>query len=82
MYSIVQYDSFQAMMTRLENNNVPMIYEMDRIFKLMRALFKIISKDEELLQLHQNLIPSNYQTEPNLLLVHDFYRCYKQYKSY
>ncbi len=50
-------------------------HEIGRFFKVMRTVYSIISKDEELMEMHRDLSagqPDLYQGE-TLLLVRDFY---------
>lgn len=82
LYTIVDYPAFQSMMNRLENLQVPMEFEMERIFKLSRALHKTLCRDAELVDLHTASIPEEYRTENNMLMVHDFYTSYKFFKTY
>ena len=82
LYTLVSYNAFKRMLELLEVREVPQEFEMERLFKLSRVLYKILSSDEDLIEAHQNLIPEQYRTESNLLLVHDFYLNYKHFKSY
>lgn len=72
-YNIFDFMDFKRMMLRLESKNVPMEFEVERYFKLSKGLYKILSADQELLDLHAKLLkdPKFYQ-EPSLLLVHDY----------
>lgn len=47
-YCLYDYDGFHRMMTRLEALDIPSEHETERYFKMMRAVFKLISKDEEM----------------------------------
>lgn len=72
-YNIFDFLDFKRMMLRLEAKNLPMEFEIERFFKLSKGLFTILSKDEELLKLHQQkLNDAKFCAEPNLLLAHDF----------
>lgn len=81
-YGIVDYPSFKRMMEILENQSIPQDFELERIMKLYRGLYKVLQGDEELLSLHEKCIPEEYRCEPGLLLVHDFIICRKHYKTY
>ncbi len=82
LYTIIDYRNFQSMMQLFENANIPMEFEIERIIKLCRGLFKILSNDEKLIELHRSQIPEEYQCEHNMLLVHDFIMMHKFYKTY
>jgi len=79
LYTIVQYPSFVRVMKLLENQDVPHEFELERIFKLCRGLYKILSRNEALLAQHQSLVPEPYRCENNMLILHDFIRLSKEY---
>jgi hypothetical protein len=73
MYTIFDYRNFKKMLENLDTQEIPGDFEMERFFKLGRGLYKILTKDEDLVALHASKIPEKYKSESNLLLVHDFY---------
>jgi len=73
-YGLYFADPFQKMMQALKMPNPPSPFDYERIFKIMRTLYKLLSKDEELMELHlARLNPDRDYTPESLLLVHDFY---------
>ena len=72
-YCIIDYPAFSAMLKLLETKNIPESYELDRCLKLCKGLLTILSKDEELVELYQSILPEKYQTEFNMLMAYDYY---------
>ena len=78
-FTIIDYRKFRSLMELLEKQDIPEDFEIERIIKSCRALYKILSKDNELLELHNNRLPEEYRSESNMLLVHDFYMLQKYF---
>jgi hypothetical protein len=73
-YCIYDYPAFKKFAEMIEVQSVPEEYEILRFFKIMRAVYGIISKDEELQSiLKEKLSDSKYYQEASLILCHDFY---------
>ena len=53
-YCLFDYDSFHKMMTKFESRNIPTEVEVERYYKSCRGIFKLISKDEELIPLFKS----------------------------
>jgi len=71
-YCIFDYKLFSKLMEKLEVLELPQDFEIDRFFKLSKALFTILSKDTELIALHNKLKEGNqFYQEPCMMLVHD-----------
>ena len=51
-YAIYDYSAFLAFMHRVRTVNMPESHEVVRYFKVARSVWKIVSKDEELLELN------------------------------
>jgi len=78
-YPLYSYGPFKTMMTRLQVREVPEDFEIDRYYKLSKALYTMLTKDVELLELHKAIIqeyPS--QIYPNMLIVDDYLRICSQ----
>lgn len=73
-YPLYDYNLFRNTLPLFETKSVPEHFEIDRQYKLCKAIYTIISKDENLVQLHQSLIPEDYGVEANMLLLDDFLR--------
>jgi len=72
-YNLFQFAPFSIMMQRLELKKLPEEYETDRYFKLCKGLYTMLSKDEELLELHSaKRVDPLYYGEPTMLMVHDY----------
>jgi hypothetical protein len=65
-------------MTMVRAKTIPGTDEIDRFFKVMRTIYSIISKDQELMNIHKELRkdPKYYQGD-TLLLAQDLYWCTK-----
>jgi len=74
LYCIIDYPEFSKMLKLLEAKNIPESYELDRCLKLCKGLFTLLSKDEELIQLYKSVLPEEFQTEFNMLMVYDYYK--------
>jgi 5-methylcytosine-specific restriction protein B len=72
-YTVYDYKTFTRCMGLFESANLPLELEIDKFFRLCDALYKIITKDDTLVALHQKRIESlgiNYI--PSHFIVHDF----------
>jgi len=67
------YEPFNKTMQIIEAKKVPQHFELERYSKLSNGLFKLLSKDSELLELHSNNIKPYTRYPAGQLLVHDFY---------
>lgn len=77
-YSIYKFTEFKNFMTMVRAKTIPGTDEIDRFFKVMRTIYSIISKDQELMNIHKELRkdPKYYQGD-TLLLAQDLYWCTK-----
>lgn len=72
-YNLFNYGPFNVMMNRLEAKNIPQEFEIERYFKLCKGLYTMLSKDEELLAIHQEKRSEDiYFGDNTMLLVHDY----------
>ena len=75
-YSIYKYTEFKNFMTFVKAKSIPGTNEISRFFKVMRTLYNIISKDKELLRIHDEIKKDDkYYKSETLLLAQDFYWC-------
>jgi len=51
LYCLFDYPSFQVMMEKFESRNAPSKVEVERYYKSCRGIYKLITKDEELVDL-------------------------------
>jgi hypothetical protein len=70
-YTFYRFDVFQKSMTHLGARNVPLTNELDRYFKIVRIIDKLISTDEDLVEIYHSKI-KKIPTSKNLLMVYDF----------
>jgi hypothetical protein len=72
-YSLWNYPVFEKVMQKVDSRNIPHEAETERYFKSMRALYNVISKDDELIELTKILYASSkLRYMPSLLLVNDW----------
>lgn len=72
-YNLFNFGPFSIMMQRLELKKLPEEYETERYFKLCKGLYTMLSKDEELSELHRKKrTDSQYYGEDTMLMVHDY----------
>ena len=82
-YTIYKYTEFKEFMETVRAKTIPGTNEIDRFFRVMRTLYKILSDDKELMKIHKSLIsdPMYYQGD-TLLLAQDFYWCVSRHELY
>lgn len=74
-YTIYSYPEYKAFMALIKARDVPGTRDIGRFFKVMRTVYSILAKDEELIELHRELRAGRddmFQGE-SLLLVRGFY---------
>jgi hypothetical protein len=71
-YAIYKFTEFKVFNTVMENGDIPGSGEHERFFKNVRVLYNIISKDEELVQLHRNQLTDECYKGETLMLAQDF----------
>ena len=74
-YTIYNYAAYRDFMTMIKARSAPGTREIGRFFKVMRTVYGIISKDEELLEMHRELRAGRdgLYLGDSLMLVRDFY---------
>ena len=72
-YAICEFKDFSKMLALLGSTDVPEIADFGRYAKVSRTLYKLLSKDEDLMKFHKTRLKKDglYQEE-SLLLVYDF----------
>jgi len=73
LYTLFEYPIFKKTMELLDTRSVPEKFEIERYFKLSKGLNTLISKDEELMEWHKELIKPYDQVHFGQMIVHDFY---------
>jgi len=75
-YTIYKYTEFKQMMEKLGAPNIPGTKEIGRFFKVMRTIFNMLEKDEELVSLIKTKTTEDkYFKNRTTLLAQDFYWC-------
>ena len=74
-YCLYEGPAFVKLLELLGTRNLPQFDDFERFCKISRTLFKLMQKEEGLLELHQNrLDPERHYGEDSLLVVYDFYK--------
>lgn len=73
-YTLYEGRSFLQLLTALGTRNLPQFDDFERFCKISRTLYKLMQKEEGLLELHQTrLDPERHYMGESLLVVYDFY---------
>lgn len=73
-YAPHYFPAFQHLLQLLGTRDVPQSSDFGRFCKVTRTLYKMLEKDEEVLDLHQKRIDSDeFYQDKSLLIVEDFY---------
>ncbi|MEN0006377.1 MAG: hypothetical protein AAF798_19650 [Bacteroidota bacterium] len=74
-YTLYHQEAFQAFLRLLNSRNILESHDMERFFKIMRTVQKLLLKEEELIQCHLARFPqANADLREHLLLAYEFYR--------
>lgn len=72
-YTLYSYLNFRNLLEKLGSRDIPKINDVGRFFKIMRTLYKMMQKDEDIMRLHQRrLNPNRHYTGDCLLMVEEF----------
>lgn len=71
-YGLYDYPSFHQFMKMVDSRNIPLEQEKDRYFKSLRALYTIISKDQDFMNGFHFLIRDSGFSGVSLMLINDF----------
>lgn len=72
-YTLYDFDVFKQTMINLGSRDIPKVNDVERFFKISRTLWKFLSKDEAVWELHQKrLHPQIHYAGESLLLVNEF----------
>jgi hypothetical protein len=81
LYPLYSYKAYHKSMQMFETSSIPEPFEVERFYKLSKAIYTIIKKDEALISLIQSQIPEAYGIEVNYLMLDDFFQFCKQLKA-
>lgn len=71
-YAIYKFTEFKTFMELVRAKDIPGTGEYERFFKVVRTLYGILKKDEELLKLHRATLNDDCYKEETLMLAQDF----------
>ena len=72
-YIPYQMERFQLFLKKVGSQDIPLAHDIERYFKVMRTIRKLIGKEEQLLEAHQSRMQKvEHQVPDSLLLVFDF----------
>lgn len=71
-YAIYKYTEFKIFMEIVRVNDIPSTGEYERFFKVVRTLYNILVKDEELMKLHRTILADDCYRGETLMLAQDF----------
>lgn len=78
-YALYDFEAFQHTLRQLKVPNVPLTHDLERYFKVLRTLHKLLSKDEALMAAHrERLDPEKDYLQPSLLLAWEYIRFCRQ----
>jgi len=69
-YCIIEPEKFIYCLDKLEMKNLPQAFEAERLIKLSQTIYKIVSKDEQVLKLHS--IKTKAKQPREVFMIHDF----------
>jgi hypothetical protein len=73
-YTLYEGNAFRELLIRLGTRNLPQVDDFERFCKISRTLYKLMQREEDLLELHQaRLDPGRHYMGESLLVVYDFY---------
>ena len=74
-YTLYEGNAFRNLLEKLGTRNVPQFDDFERFCKISRTLYKLMQKEEGLLELHRaRLDPDRHFMGESLLVVYDFYK--------
>jgi len=71
-YCIIESSQYIGFLEKLEMKNLPQEFEIERMLKLAQSIYKIISKDEALIEMHTKRTKGNEAR--GVFMIHDFYK--------
>lgn len=71
-YAIYKYTEFKTFMQMVKATDIPGTGEYERFFKVVRTIYSIMSKDEQLMKVHKHLLNAECYKGETLMLAQDF----------
>lgn len=74
-YTLYEGSTFKILLERLGTRHLPQVDDFERFCKISRTLYKLMQKEDDLLDLHRaRLDPDRHFMGESLLMVYDFYK--------
>jgi 5-methylcytosine-specific restriction enzyme B len=71
-YAIYKYTEFKTFMEKVRAKDIPKTGEHERFFKVVRTLYSILIKDDELMKIHKAILRDDCYKGETLMLSQDF----------
>jgi hypothetical protein len=71
-YAIYKFTEFKTFMELVRATDIPSTGQYERFFKVVRTLYNLITKDEELVKLHKAVLTGDCYKGETLMLAQDF----------
>lgn len=71
-YGLWDYKTFYLMLQKLESRNIPHEVEVERYYKIQRAIYTVLSKDVGFISKVMGKLSGNQYKDKTLLLINDF----------
>jgi hypothetical protein len=73
-FPLYDYHAYSKALKLFETTSIPEPFEIERFYKLSKAIYTIIKKDDVLIEMIQSLIPESYGIQVNYLILDDFFQ--------
>lgn len=74
LYTPYNHEAFVNFLKKVQAVDPPIVPDVERYVKVSRILYKMMSNDDELMELNQNrLVPGESYMEESMMMVFDFY---------
>lgn len=70
-YCLFNFELFQVFCLRIGVNDIPVDTDLERYYKIIRTVYKVISKDEEFMTTYYSVLPADVYFGPSLSIVYD-----------
>jgi len=74
-YAIYKYTEFKKFMQLVDATDIPTTKETKRFYKIVKTIYNILKNDDELLEIHKNLLDDECYKGETLMLAQDFIFC-------
>ena len=82
LYTPYNHDAFVSFLKKVQAVDPPIVPDVERFVKVSRIIFKMMTNDNELMELNQKrLIPEESYTEESMMVVFDFFLALEQMET-